>query len=539
MNQIKSFVKVALAAFLLTLTSCKSSKGMLSEAPRPVNQSQTLRLNIGAEPQKLDPRKARSLGDLNLLKMLMEGCTRIDSSGEPKLALAKSITSSDDGLTYTIELRKTNWSNGDALTANDFLYTWKKSLTPTFPSDNAHQLFVIKNAQKIKKGELPTSLLGVEVVNDYTLKVLLENPTPYFQKLLAMPIFFAVNSAVDRINPNWSHKAETYVSNGPFTMDSWYHNDKLITVKNPKYWDKNSVRLGRIEMVMVEDSTGLKMFENNELDWEGSPLSTIPIDSIDSLTTLEQLQHAPALGTSFIRANTNDPLLQNSKMRKALAFAIDRKEITEHISLFSKPAVGLVPQTMGVSNDGYFEDGNIEVAKNLFGSALEEMELNIEDLNRLTLTYVNSESMHRLAQVLQQQWFEAFGIMIQLQTLEKQVFFDALSKKNFQLSIADWWADFGDPVSFLEVFKSKDTGTNNTGWERHDFSAALAQSYTCANEQDRLEKLREAEQILMEDMPILPLTHISWKYVKHRNVQNVFVSADGYIELKNAYIGEE
>lgn len=539
MNQIKPLVKAALAALLVTLSSCKSSKGELSESPRPVHKEQTMRFNIVDEPTKLDPRKARILADLNLLKMFMEGLTRTDSTGAPKLALANEISVSDDGLLYTIKLKKTSWSNGDPVTANDFLYTWKKSLTPSFPSDNAHQLFAIKNAQKIKKGELPTSLLGVEVVDDYTMKVFLEKKTPYFTKLLSMPIFFAVNSTVDRVNPNWSQKAETYVSNGPFRMDSWHHSDKIVAVKNPKYWDKNSVRLSRIEMVMVANETGLNMFENGELDWEGSPISTIPIDSIESLRESDRLNQAPSLSSFFIRVNTEEPILQNRDVRHALAYSINRKEIAEFCTNSGNPTTSLVPESMGLRDHEYFQDGDTQAAAAILSAALEEMGLVPEDLNSLTLTYISNDRSHRLAQVLQQQWFEALGVMIQLQSLERSVYFDAVSKRNFQLSFGDWFADYDDPISFLEIFETRDVGTNNTGWEKRDYTKAIAESYSCATHAERVAKLHEAETILMNDMPAIPIINSSWLYVKNRHLQDVYLAPDGSLDFKTAYIGGE
>src|SRR6267154_5848801 len=185
--------------------------------------AQTLRINIRGEPQALDPRKTRSLSGQNLVRMLFEGLTRINKEEKAELALASSVSISSDLKTYTFYLKDSLWSNADPVLASDFAYTWKKMLSPGFPSDTSFHLYVIKNAKAAKEGKLQVDLIGVKVLDEKTFEVELENPTPYFLDLVAMSAFFPVNQKVDEKNPSWSQNAATYVSNGPFQLIEWKH----------------------------------------------------------------------------------------------------------------------------------------------------------------------------------------------------------------------------------------------------------------------------------------------------------------------------
>lgn len=303
MHSVFKYTQIfSLLAFCL-LSGCKSSSTK-TESIAAKETNQKLKINIVSEPQNLDPRKSRSLNDMNLAKMFMEGLTRTGKNDEITLAQAQSITVSEDQLIYTIKLKDSKWSNGDTVTAQDFSYAWKKVLAPEFISDNAYQLFVIKNAKDIKNGGIPNSLLGVNCPDEKTIVIELEQPVPYFNKLLSMPVFFPVNQKTDRKNPNWAQSKDTFVSNGPFQIASWNHNDQITAVKNPLYWDQKNVKLAEIEMVMVSEDTGIQMFESAQLDWEGSPFSALPVDAIPTLKKASEFNQSQALATYFVSINT-------------------------------------------------------------------------------------------------------------------------------------------------------------------------------------------------------------------------------------------
>jgi len=502
--------------------------------------TQQLRINIGAEPHSLDPRRARDLQSQTMAKMFFDGLMRLNPEEKAELALAETIEVSDDGKTYIFHLREARWSNGDPVSADDFAYAWKKVLDPSFPTDTASQFYLIQNAKKAKEGKVSLDDVGIKVLGPRTLEVELENPAPYFLELLAMPIFYPVNQRIDQISPHWAESSSSYVCNGPFMPTEWRHSDKIEAVKNPRYWDAASVKLQQMEVVMVAEQTELLMFQKKELDWAGSPLSVLPIDALPVLKKEKGFYTKPFLATYFFRTNLYQPPFNHPAMRKAFALAINRQQIVEHVLQGNQlPATGLVPPSMGIQEAPYFADGDVEAAKALFAQALSELSMRPEGLKNLSLLYVASDRNHTIAQAAQQQWRDAFGITVQLEPVERKVYFDRTSKMQYQLVIGSWTADYNDPINFLEVFKYKANGTNNTGWEDPIYTSLLDRSHETVDLKDRLALLQESEKILMDAMPIIPVFHYTMLYMKNDKVRDVVVSNLGGVDFKWAYLLEE
>jgi oligopeptide transport system substrate-binding protein len=538
MKSILKITKIFSVMTLCLLTGCKSSSTKVEKISETKSlPTQKIKLNIVSEPFNLDPRKARSLNDVNISKMFMEGLTRINKQDEPTLAQAVSVTVSDDQLTYTFKLRDTKWSNGEAVSASDFAYSWKKVLSPDFNSDNAYQLFVIKNAKDIKNGDLPSSLLGVKCPDEKTLVVELEHPVPYFLKLAALPVFFPVNQKVDKKNPNWAYSVETYVGNGPFKMTTWTHHDKIIAQRNQGYWDKSHVKLEEIEMVMVSEDTGLQMFENHELDWEGSPFSALPLDSLPHLDKAKQIGRSAALGTYFVATNTKKKPFDSLNIRKAFASAVNRSELVNHALHGSQVAsTGLVPISMGLQDLPYFQDGDVSQAKEYFELGLQELNLTKEDFSSVKLTYHSDKKMALIAQVLQQQWFENLGILVKLEALEGKLFASNISENNFDLSLGSWFADYNDPVTFLDVYTSKENGTNHTQWEDVNVTEGIQNSFLLSSTKERTALLKSVERMIIDAMPIIPLSNSEYLYVKNKGIKDIYLSSLGEIDFRWAYV---
>ncbi|NGX51049.1 MAG: Oligopeptide-binding protein OppA [Chlamydiae bacterium] len=520
----------------LSLTGCKKGANSSSTSG---SSNQNIAINITTEPQSLDPRKARALADMNLIRMFMEGLTRIDKSGKPTLALAKKMELSDDLMTYTFTLKESQWSNGDQLTAQDFAYAWKKSLSPEFNSPNANMLYVIKNAKEAKTGKLPLSLVGIETPDAKTLVVKLNHPTPYFLELLSNPIYFSVNSAVDRGNSHWAENHATYVGNGPFLIHEWRHHNVIDAKKNDRYWDKKKVKISDLRMVMVTEDTGFNMFAATELNWDGSPFSTIPVDAIQDLREKEKLQIVPVLATQWIRINVEHGSLRSKKLRRALAFAIDRQALVDHIAQGNQiPATGIVPLAMGLQTKPFFTDGDVAMARELFNEALEELGTTVDKLTPITLMYKGSSANrnHLISQAIQEQWRSAFGIHITLESVEHKVFFDRVSKRDYSLSLGNWFADFNDPINFLEVFKSKSVGTNNTNWENPSYAELLETSSYCQDLSERRALLKQSEEIIIGEMPVIPIFHFTMHYIHDSALKDVLLTSMGSIDFKYAHL---
>ncbi len=517
---------------VFALTGCKRGA-----SPSNQNNRQQITINIKSEPQTLDPRKARALTDINLIRMFMDGLTRIDKEGNPSLALAKKVDVSADKKTYTFTLRDSKWSNGDPITSHDFAYAWKKSLTPTFNAPNANMLYVVKNAKEAKLGSLPLSLVGIETPDEKTLVVNLNHPTPYFLELTANPIYFPVNSHVDRANSHWAEKESTYVGNGPFILHSWKHHNTIEAKKNPCYWDQRSVSLSGLKMVMIGEDSSFDMFDSNDLNWEGSPFSKIPIDAIETLKSVNKLRTVPALATKWIRVNVEKTPFESQKLRQAFAVAINRQQIVEHIMQGDEiPATEIVPLSMGLRTIPFFKDGDTEMAQKLFSEALKEMKLSVEGLPEIRLTYhSDSKRNHLIAQALQNMWHQAFGIKVCLAPEEHKSFFNAISKSDYSLSLGDWLADFNDPINFLEIFKTKHCGTNNTNWENLRYYELLEASFDCEDLEARKNLLRKSEEIIMDEMPVIPIFHFTMLYVQDDHLKDVVLTTMGNIDFKWAH----
>jgi len=496
-------------------------------------QENVVRINLRAEPQALDPRKARDLQSMTLAKMFYDGLTRLNKEEQAELALAEKVDVSEDGKIYTFFLRPASWSNGEPVTAQDFAYAWTKVLEPHFPADQAFQLYVIKNAKAAKEGKVALDQIGVKALDNKTLRVELQYPIPYFLELTALPIYFPVSQKIDITD------SKTVVGNGPFLLKEWRHNDLLRVVKNPTYWDASQVKLKEIHLMMVGEETELKMFEKGELDWAGSPLSTLPVGSLAQLKKTGSLHVKPFLATYFFRTNVGSEPFEQPLMRKAFAEAIRRSEIVEHVTQGGQlPATGLLPPSLGVKENSYFSDGDVEQARLDFEQALEAMGVSREELPTISLLYVTGERNHLIAQAVQEQWRHALGVKVELQAVERKVFFDRISKKNFQLAAGDWTADFKDGMNFLEVFKFKAGGSNNTAWENPRYRELLDQALEENKPSERHKIFQECETILMKEMPIIPLFHYTMLYVSNQKMKDVVLSSLGSIDFKWAYVDQ-
>lgn len=490
-----------------------------------------IRIATAHDPQTLDPRLIRDLPTTTILHMLFEGLMRSGFHGHTSPGVAEKVVISEDQRIYTFTLRDTKWSNGDTLTAKDFEKTWLSLLDPKFAAPNAYQLYVIKGAKERKENNASEKDVGIRALDDKTLVVELKEPTPYFLELTTTDFYFPVHASM-RDNP----ALPSIVGNGPFKLENWKRNSEIEVVRNSNYWDASVVNFDSIQIVVVGEHAAMQMFKNGELDWVGSPMSDIPQDAIQTLKEDDELRFAPAAGTHWFKFNIAKAPFNNEKLRKAFAYAIDRKSIVEHITQGEQiPATGIVPPVLGLTQTSYFEDHNTTIAWDLFQEALIEMNLEIETLPPISLCYKAGDRNHKLVQAVQQQWKKNFGIEVSLEACEYKSLVDKMARGNFQITAGSWFADFADPINFLEVFKYKSTPTNGTGWENENYIAFLNHSATAATPQERVKFLELAQAELMDQMPVAPLFYSMFNYVKDITLYGVYFSELGYLDFKNAY----
>lgn len=516
---------------ILYLVFCLSSCS--KEASR--SKSGVLKVATEEDPHSLDPRLVRDLSTCTLLHLVYEGLMRTDADGKLGTGAAMSVLVSDDKRTYTFELREANWSDGTPVTANDFEETWKSILSPTFPAPNAYQLYLIKGAKEAKEGRISPDHIGVHAVRPSTLVVELNEPTPYFLEMTSCHFFFPVSAKARQSQT----PSDTAIGNGPFKIDSWKKRDSIVLEKNAAYWDAKNVLLSGVELVVLDESTALHLFKSQELDWIGSPLSTLPQDALPALKEQGDLKVFQGAGTHWIRVNTRSFPLNDFKMRQALSSALNRGSIVDHITQGNQTAaIGIVPETFGFGVRSYFNDNDLKRAQELFDEALQEKGISKEKMPKMTFRYAANDRNHKIAQTLSQQWNQALGIAVGLEASEPRVLFDKMRTGDYDLSLGSWYADIEDPINFLEVFKSRDNPTNQTGWQDDEFIRLLNAS-SSLEAGKRLEVLKEAEKTLIEAMPVIPLFHSSYNYLIRPEVQGVFFSPLGFLDFKYAYFSDD
>lgn len=503
---------------------------------------QTLNVNIRSEPPSLHPGLATDTTSGAVLNQTFEGLTRMNQEGEIEEAMAEKYEMSDDGLTYTFKIRQdAKWSNGDPVTAQDFEYAWKWVLDPAnVETDYAYQLYMIKGAEAAKENEGSPDEIGIKAEDDHTLVVELAQPTAYFLELTAFYTFFPVNHKVVEGKSDWAQEvSESYVTNGPFLMETWQHKDKVVLKKNPGYWDADTVKLETINMYMIEDeNTAKQMFDKGELDWLGSPTDSIPLPAIPDFKKKDELNISPLAGVYYYAFNVKEEPFTNVNIRKAFAMAINRQGIVENITQAEQqPAMALVPPSIFEENStGYFNDNDAEEAKKYLAKGLEE--LGLDKLPTVKLSYNTSEAHGSIAQAVQDMWKENLGVEVELHNEEWAVYLDSMGSGDFQIGRMGWLADFNDAINFLEIFETIG-GNNYTNWENADYQELLKQSRTETDAAAREEILRQAEDIFMEELPLAPVYFYTNVWTNKEYVKNIEVSPLGLVQYKWGYIAEE
>ncbi len=473
-------------------------------------KDQILHMGNGTEPQGLDPHVVTGVQEFNIIVALLEGLVAEDPKTlEPIPGAAESWTVSDDLKTYVFKMRKgAKWSNGDPVTAQDFVYSWKRLISPGLAAEYAYQLFYLKNAEKYYKGEIEDfNEVGVKAVDDSTLEVELNYPVPFFLSLLSHHSLFPVHRAtiekfgdIDSRVSKWTLPGN-FVGNGPFVLKTWELN-KIITVeKNPLYWNADIVRLNGIHFYPTDnEQTEERMFRSGQLHLT----STVPIDKIEVYNekSPELIRTYPYLGTYYYMFNTLRKPFDDPKVRRALAMSIDRRQIVERITKGGQmPAYAFTPpNTMGYTPEAAIPF-DIEGAKKLLaeagypeGKGLPECEL----------LYNTLDAHRKIAVAIQQMWKNSVNVNITLVNQDWKVFLDSQRTQNFLISRASWIGDYPDPNTFLDMWVT-DGGNNHTGWSNKEYDSLIAKAAQTIGQKKRYEYFQRAEKILTEEVPILPI----------------------------------
>ncbi len=483
----------------------------------------------GNEPESLDPAIITGLSEMRLTQGLWAGLTRLHpKTVKPIPDLADHWEISPDKRIYTFHIR-TNavWSTGEPITADDFVYSWIRAIDPETASDYAGQLFPIKNAEEFNAGKIKdASLVGVRALDANTLRVELNNPTAFFLDLCAFPTLNIVpRYTIEKHGDRWL-MARPLPASGPYELVTWRLNDRIRMRKNPRYWDAANVQTEVFDFLPIgSPNTALNLYETGAADvvWDKD---LIPVELLEELKNRPDYHTFTYLGTYFFRFNVTRKPLDDPRVRKALALVVDKKRLVEKITRAGEqPASHLVPP--GVANYqpvpglGY----DPEKARQLLAEAGFPRGKGFPRFQyKFFAAAGGAAKLHaKIAVELQQMWRNELGIEIELQQIERKVFYAMQSKLDYDLSQSSWIGDYNDANTFLDMFMSNN-GNNRTGWNnaRYDELIRAANKETDLKVRER--RFQEAEALLVRhELPIVPLYfYVGFNYYDPAKVAGIY-----------------
>jgi len=482
---------------------------LLSCSGRDSHRGVVFRINNGTEIQSLDPAKAQGDVEHRVLFAIFEGLMDPDPrTAEPVSAMAERWTISEDNLRYTFFLRKSNWSDGVAVTAHDFEFAMKRLINPATGAQYAFMITdVVKGAADFYAGRLPIDSVGIKALDDYTLQIELIAPTPFFLELLTHQTYFPVpKHRVEALGDSWVRE-DPLVCNGPFRLVKWQMNSVLVVTKNEHYWDVENVGLDGIRFYPIEHAgTSYTMYKNGELDWDAKP----SIAMIDELLLQDYYHQNISLTTTYVLYNNQKAPFDDVRIRKALSLAVDRKVLTDIVLRdCSPPATLFVPPMSGYNSPPAVED-NIEEAKRLLAEAGYP---NGTGFKAIVYLYNTADINRIIAEYLQNEWKKNLNITVELKNEEWKSFLANRAQFNYQIARGGWGGDYRDPSTFLNQFKSS-SGMNDVAYNNPLFDSLIDKAGITNDPVVRMALLSEAENLLINvDQAIAPLYFRS-----HRNL---------------------
>ncbi len=462
----------------------------------------------GGEPEAVDPHLISGVTEHRISYSLFEGLTTDDpKDASPIPGLAESWEVSGGGTIYTFKLRKTTWSDGVPITAQQVKDSWLRMLSPEMATPYAwFPAMFIKGAEDYNAGMAGPETVAIKAIDDYTFQLETVGPMPYVLGALTHYAFAVVPlHAIEKYGKEWT-SPENFVGNGPFVLDEWKPQERLSCVPNPKYWDKDKVKLGRVTYIPNEDNnTGYNMFLNGECDWGHE----VPKDQIDSAKLRDDFQTAPYLGTYYYIFQNEKPPFDDARVRKALSLVVDRKTLVEKVTRSGEvSAYKMVPDGMagypGIKGLG--ED--VAQAKKLLAAAGYP---DGKGFPSFEILHNTSESHKKIAEYIQQEWKEKLGVDCTIINQEWKTYLSTRRAGEFQVSRAGWIGDYQDPNTFLDMFVSG-TAMNGGRYSNTKFDEIIAKAARMPAGKERMDTLMEAERYFIEqDHAIMPIYHYTSK----------------------------
>ncbi|HDR4723694.1 peptide ABC transporter substrate-binding protein [Bacillus cereus group sp. Sample62] len=514
-------------------TTTSSGGGEEKKSEIKYAAKQVLNRTENQEIPTMDVSKSTDTLGSQILGNTMEGLYRLDKDNKPIPAAAESSTKSEDGKKYTFKLRKdAKWSNGDPVTAKDFVYGWQRLLDKNTAAEYAFIAYYIKNAEAINKGEKPLTDLGAKAVDDYTLEVELEKPVPYFLNLMAFPSYYPLNEKfVKEKGDKFGLEADTTLYNGPFVMASWKHEQGWQLKKNDKYWDNKTVKLEEINYSVVKEvATKVNLYDTGSIDF--TLLSGEFVDKYKS--NKEEYGEYSEASTFFLRLNQKrngqDTPLKSKKLREAIALSIDKKGLaTVILNNGSKATDQLVPKGLATGPDGKdyqdtFKNGlKYDPKKGAAAWEAAKKELGKDQVTIELLSY-DDGTAKKIADYFKDQIeknLKGVTVNTKIQPFKQKLKLE--SAQDYEVSFAGWSPDYSDPMTFIDMFESK-SPYNQMSYSnpKYDEMVAKAGNELLSDPKKRWETLGKAEKLFLEeDAGLVPLYQTGRAYVMKPNVKGI------------------
>ncbi|MDT0743691.1 peptide ABC transporter substrate-binding protein [Mammaliicoccus sciuri] len=538
MSKIFKVLTMMLVAVLI-LSACSSGGGSKGKS------DETLDLQINGDVPTMDSAMATDGLSFDMFFQTMEGLYTLDKDDKAIPAVAKGDPkTTSDGKKWTIKLRDdAKWSNGDPVTAHDFVFAWRKVVDPDTASEYAYILYDIKNAEEINSGDKNPEELGVKAVDDHTLEFELTKSLPYYKELLSFGTFMPQNEKfVKKQGDKYGTTVKTTLYNGPFKMTDWKTDDKVTLEKNDDYWDKDKVKLNKVNYKVVKEaSTAVNLYETNKLD-----IVDLPAEQVKKYKDDKAFNTELDTVTYYFKLNEDTvPEFKNEDFRLAFAKAIDKEAyVKNNLNNGSIPTDNFVPKDFVKDSKGKeYQDGvkntnqyNVKEAKEHYEKAKKALG---KDKFTIELMTYDKDTAKRDAEYFKEQLEKNLdGVTIKIKQQPFKQKLDLVSKGEYEMSLENWIPDYPDPMTFLELYVT-DGSHNNTGWSNKEYDSIIkaADSSLASNSDKRLSELQRAEGMLLNEAGIVPLYQVGVAQLQKPNVKNVVNHQFGGVStLKEAYI---
>lgn len=553
---------VLAGAMALSMTGCGGGSSEDSSAAASGEQKtidgnvldadQSYTTYLVSDPTTLDAVKGNDTYSNSILLNIMEPLTRMDEDADGKNtrigAGAESWESNDDGTVWTFHLRDMKWSDGEPVTAADYAYSLTMALDPEAGSPNSYLVTCIKNGEAVNSGEKDVSELGVKAVDDKTLEITLEEPTPYFLAMTDTRVMMPTRQDVfEKYGESYGADADKIIGNGPFKLESWTHNSEIKLVKNEEYWDAENVNLQSVTyQIQSEETTNYNSFDNGTLD--ACTCGTQEwMERFEAKDNVERYDYVSA-AVRFHFFNTKDELFKNENIRKAFSLAIDREDVVDTIYLGAMYATyGWVPEGVTMQDGTDYREKveaplkamyESEDPKELLLKGMEELGLG-DDPSTLTIKFTlggTTEWLKKYGEYFQQKYKEVLGVNIELDSNEWGTFQSKTNSGDYQMAYMSWTIDYNDPDGMLSLMTS-DSNAIPTFWSNEEYDEIMAQASVEMDDAKRLELFQQAEKILFESGgPLAPVVNEGVHGFYYNYVHNLGKTPFNTMGLKKIYI---